>query len=68
MRKINMILRIRSSLLLFSGDIDNDGNIDADHSRYNEELSKQIKDNLIGTSILLQTRGRILEGVIRSKK
>ena len=63
-----MILRIRSSLLLFSGDIDNDGNIDADHSRYNEELSKQIKDNLIGTSVLLPTGGRILEGIIRSRK
>ena len=52
----------------FPGEKDNDGNIDTDHSRYNEELSKEIKDNLIGTSALLPTGGRILEGVIRSIK
>ena len=52
----------------FPGEKDNNGNIDADHSRYNEELSKEIKYNLIGTSVLLPTGGRILEGVMRSRK
>ena len=54
--------------ILFPGEKDDDGNIDANHSRYNEELSKEIKDNLIGTSVLLPTGGRILEGIIRSRQ
>ena len=52
----------------FPGEKNYDGNIDTDHSRYNEELSKEIKDNLIGTSVLLPTGRIILEGVIRSRK
>ena len=43
----------------FPGEKNYDGNIDTDHSRYNEELSKEIKDNLIGTSVILPTGGRI---------
>ena len=52
----------------FPGEKDNDGHIDANHSRYNEKLSKEIKHNLIGTSVLLLTGGNLLEGVIRSRK
>ena len=51
----------------FPGDKDNDGIIDADRSNYNEELSKEIRDNLIETSVHLPTRGIILKGVIRSR-
>ena len=61
-------LRDTIEFIPFPGEKDNDGNIDADHSRYNEELSKEIKDNFIGISILLPTGGRILECVIRSRK
>ena len=61
-------LRDTIEFIPFPGEKDNDGNIDADHSRYNEELSKEIKDNLIGTSVLLSTGGRILEGIIISRK
>ena len=44
----------------FPGEKDNDWNIDANHSKYDEELSKEIRDNLIGTSVLLPIGGRIL--------
>ena len=52
----------------FSGEKDSNGIIDTGHSKYNEELFMEIRDNSIGTSILLPTGGSILEEVIRSRK
>ena len=45
----------------FPGEKENNGIIDADHSKFNEELSKEIRDNHIRTSVILPTGGRILE-------
>ena len=52
----------------FLGEKDSNGIIDTGHSKYIEELFMEIRDNSIGTSILLPIGGSILEEVIRSRK
>ena len=46
----------------------NDGTIDAEDEKYNESISKEISDNIIGTSVLLPSGDSLLEGIVRSKK
>ena len=39
-----------------------------DNEGYNDSITKELKDNIIGTSVLLPTGGQMLEGVAKSRK
>ena len=44
------------------------GILHADSETYNESISKEVQDNLIGTPVLLPVAGRLLEGKVKSRK
>ena len=44
------------------------GILHADSETYNESISKEVHDNLIGTPVLLPVAGRLLEGKVKSRK
>ena len=51
-----------------SNEHENHGIMHSDSGAYNESISKEVNDNLIGTPVLLPVAGKLLEGKIKSRK